>query len=501
MPRKNPNPKREITESDVERILKSAPDYIMDASEEIKDLYVICEWAKEERDTSPKRYYDVTLNEGTEEERTFTIDFQQTVNVSAYVKTYGGDLNVVRTANAKRLQYLTLDRAYQKALLALNKALGIRSRKPRSIVDYTGQIMEMFGKFYTVTDVATVMKKEYRIKVPEDELRKFYVEHRDLITKRRAEYVLYNKDFRVATETGRLEVLNQMLTEVEIKNRAAGGSNVDYCNLILRIIEQARKEVKGNELKMTIDGKIDINASLQANENVFATMRQLSINALVIGLTAAKAGLNPSVLISQLANSWYAKFNGFNNNVLENAEIALPSALIRSYDWEGLEIKSKKFIDEFTPITEIIDEPSEEQAVSDENLKKDFMLKIKAIKTARVKEDEKANPVNPNSDEIMDLKENGVILTSEPNDEEEPKHEFEVDYALNKAYKQKHNMRIKGAMRESIARHKANKEEGVENISRVEAEAKRKAEARHRRYVAKKKKEKQKEKENENNKD
>lgn len=70
--------------------------------------------------------------------------------------------------------------------------------------------------------VAKVMAKEYKIKVPEEELKKFYVENRDLITRRRAEYVLQNKDFRIATETGRLEVLNQMLVEVEIKNRAAG---------------------------------------------------------------------------------------------------------------------------------------------------------------------------------------------------------------------------------------------------------------------------------------
>lgn len=94
---------------------------------------------------------------------------------------------------------------------------------------------------------ARLWQKEYKIKVPEEELKKFYVENRDLITRRRAEYVLQNKDFRIATETGRLEVLNQMLVEVEIKNRAAGGSNVDYCNLILRIIEQARKEVKGKK--------------------------------------------------------------------------------------------------------------------------------------------------------------------------------------------------------------------------------------------------------------
>ncbi len=64
-------------------------------------------------------------------------------NVGAVVKTHGGDITAVRSANAKRLQYLQLDRAYNRAVLELNKAMGVRSRKPRNIVDYTGTIMEL----------------------------------------------------------------------------------------------------------------------------------------------------------------------------------------------------------------------------------------------------------------------------------------------------------------------------------------------------------------------
>lgn len=480
-------PKRKITDDDVARIMRNAPDYILDASETIKDLYLSAEWAKEERDLSPKRYYDLVLKKDTEEERVLSIDFQQTVNVGAFVKTNGGDLSEVRSANAKRLQYLQLDRAYQRAVLELNKAMGIRSRKPRNIVDYTGTIMELFGKFYTVTDVSKVMAKEYRIKIPEDELKKFFVDNRDLITRRRAEYVLQNKDFRIATETGRLEVLNQMLVEVEIKNRAAGGSNVDYCNLILRIIEQARKEVKGNEIKMTVDGRIDINATLHAENNVMSVMKQMSINALVIGLTAAKAGLNPSVLIAQLANSWYSKFNGFNGNIMDGATVQLPSALIKQYDWEKMEKASKQFIDEFTPIAEVIDEEEEELNELAEDRKKRLLQSLKSMKAAKNNEDSKANAYMPDDRQVDSLKGNGVILTPEPVDEEEPKHEFEVDYARNKHYKQKKGMRIKGAIGESIARHKAMKEEGEENVNKVEAAAAARRERRRKRRLAKKK--------------
>lgn len=486
--KKVPQKKREITEEDIERIIRSAPDYILETSQEVQDLYIASEWAKEIRDLSDKRYYDIILNEGTEKEKTLSIDFQQIVNVSAYVKNNGGSATDVRSANAKRLQYLQLDRAYQRSVLELNKAMGVKSRKPRNIVDYTGTILEMFGKFYTVTDVSKVMAKEYRIKVPEDELKKFYVENRELITRRRAEYVLQNKDFRIATETGRLEVLNQMLVEVEIKNRAAGGSNVDYCNLILRIIEQARKEVKGNELKMTVDGKIDINATLHAENNIMSVMKTLSINALVIGLTAAKAGLNPSVLIGQLANSWYAKFNGFNQNIMNGEEVHLPSTLIKQYDWGRIEKASDKFIDEFQPITEIINGKSEEENNKAEEVKKSILLKLKSLKAAKNKEEDRANPITPDNKNI-ELKDNGMFLTPTDNpDEEDPKHEFEIDYNLNKHYKQKKGMRIKGAIGESIARHAEKRalEEGNTNYEE-EKRAKRNERRRARKAAAKKK--------------
>lgn len=458
-------PKRQITEQDIDRIMQNAPDYIQESSDEIKDLYIASEWAKEERDLSSKRYYDVVLNEGTEKERDIHIDFQQVVNPGAVIKTNGGAVEDVRRANAARLAYLSLDRAYNQAVLQLNKAMGIRSRKPRNIVDYTGTIMELFGKFYTITDVAKVMAKEYRIKVLEDELKKFYVENRDLITKRRADYVLNSKDFRVATEAGRLEILNQLLVEAEIKNRSVGGSNIEYSNLIIKILEQARKEVKGNELKMTVDGRIDVNATLHAELNVTTVMKQLSINSIVIGLTAAKSGLNPSVLIAQLANSWYARFNGFNSNIMDGEEVMLPSALIKSYDWDKMERESQRFIGEFTPISDIIDEQDGNAQNVAENRRAELLNRLKGVKSARAKEMDRANPNT--GDGVLQIRE---ALEPEDATVAEPKREFEIDYAQNKKYPQKKGMRIKGAIGESIARHKAAREEG-EMVSKKKIKA------------------------------
>lgn len=476
-----PEEKRLIQEEDIERIMRNAPDYILDATDEIKDLWVASEWAKEDRDLTPKRYYEVVLFEGEEKEKRIEIDFQQTVNPGTVVKAAGGGITEVRSVNAKRLQYLRYEREYQRLLRELNKAIGKKANRPRNIVDYTGTILELFGKFYTITDVAKIMAKEYRIKVPEDELKKFYVEHRDLVTRRRAEYVLQNKDFRVATETGRLEVLNQMLVEVEIKNRAAGGSNVDYCNLILRIIEQARKEVKGNELKMTIDGKIDINATVHAETNVMSVMKRMSINALVVGLTAAKAGLNPAVLIAQLANSWYAQFNGFISNVMDGVQVQLPSALIKQYDWDQMEKQSKQFVNDFTPIAEIIEEPDEVANTEAETKRTTLLKRLKAMNLAKHAEEDKANAVTPD-DKEMELRDSSIVLTSKPTGTEEPTNEFEIDYAVSK---QKKGMRIKGRIRESVARHKAKSAAEDATLTAAELEAKQK---RKERRAARKKK-------------
>lgn len=44
--KKQPIPKRVITEADVDRIMRTAPDYITEASDEVKDLFVAAEWAK-----------------------------------------------------------------------------------------------------------------------------------------------------------------------------------------------------------------------------------------------------------------------------------------------------------------------------------------------------------------------------------------------------------------------------------------------------------------------
>ena len=254
-----------------------------------------------------------------------------------------------------------------------------------------------------------------------------------------------------------------------------------------RSLEQGRNDDQQNESRMSRDGGIDINATLLGESNVTELMHKLSINSLVIGLTAATAGLNPARLIGQLASSWYSRMNGFNGNVLDETSVTLPSALIKQYNWDDIKSKSQDFVKEFIPIAEIVDEPDEDSAVQAEARRKDILMRLRSLKESKAKETSRANPVTPDSSEIGNLNEVGGYYDLAPADADgpDPKHEFEIDYALNKGRKQPKGMRVKGVIGESIARHKAMKEAGEVNISREEAERKKRNERRRKRAEAK----------------
>lgn len=223
---------------------------------------------------------------------------------------------------------------------------------------YKNKIIELYGKHFTIDEVHATITKQWNHRVNINQLKRWTKQHEQEIETAKEKYLLSNKDFRIAHETGRLDILNQRMV------KAIDNDNDD---LILKIVDQARKEVKGDQLKLTVDGKIDINATLQGQDNIMAISKKLPINMLIVGLVAAKQGIDPTSIMASLATSYYSKFNGFNGAVDPNAEIPSPVNLIKNYDWDDLERKNKQFNEKRRPITDITEfqnKEEEEKAVS-----------------------------------------------------------------------------------------------------------------------------------------
>lgn len=248
-----------------------------------------------------------------------------------------------------------------------NRILGITP----VVTDNTERVIDMAGRFFSAEEIAKTLRAETELNVPTIDVKRLISKNASLIKRKQDEYLASGRNLRVATEAGRLEIINNLISAWEEKREDNNGKiNKEISSEITKLLEQARKEVKGNEMTLTVDGKIDINVSLNANSNIWKLAPQIGISNLIIGLTASKQGINPAVLMGQLTSSWYKDYNSFGKNIIDSDEVKLPSALINSYDWDALEKKSEQFLDSMKSNDEYTDyeDVTESKAIENKRL-------------------------------------------------------------------------------------------------------------------------------------
>jgi hypothetical protein len=245
--------------------------------------------------------------------------------------------------------------------------------------DILSYIVKLFGEMNGVEDVQKILKQEKKINLTQKELLSIFARKKAEIESKRAVFLASSNQYKVATEAGRLQIINSIIIDLQGRYHKYLEEGLEDKALIFEreirnMLEQARKEVKGNELKLTVDGKIDITATLHGRENVSRVFRTLPINSIIIGLVAAKSGLDPTVLVHQLATSYYKDFNGFNKMILGREKIMLPGDLIRAANWDELEQQNQKFLDEMSPYE------VQEATYLDDEVKLSVKERLKALK-------------------------------------------------------------------------------------------------------------------------
>lgn len=335
---------------DRQEMLKGAPDFVQIASAKMQEAYIDYETKRRALDESPDRFLTYIGKEGEQ----FVIDLKF-VNVKGIMRSRGANDDDIADAQEIRTKVLLpLIAEYNHAKQRYYNTFDLYNDRGKALAKLTPKLIDLFGSMCSAKDVKKIIKSKEGYDLGDDELTKFYNENKNVIEARQAKYLLKSDKYKVATESGRLEIINDMLTDLYLKyeyyiNNDQETRALNMSREIRNLLEQARKEVKGNELKLTVDGKIDINATIHGGENVSRIMREIPINSIIIGLVAAKSGIRPEVLIHQLATSWYKDFNGFNKNILGQEKIMLPGDLIKSYDWGELRVANESFIEEMKP--------------------------------------------------------------------------------------------------------------------------------------------------------
>ena len=338
-----------ISQKDFMEIIEQAPEVIQTASSELKNAFVALEMAERALSESSYRFFVFEGKDGEE----ITADLKS-YSAKGFILRHGGKESDVKKAQRHKEMYVmplideikrckeVFNDIYRKEML---------SSVTPEIMTY---IVKLFGEMNGVDDVQKILKEEKKIKLTQKELQAIFAKKKAEIESKRAVFLASSNQYKVATEAGRLQIINTIIIDLQHRYQKYLAEEKEEKALIFEreirnMLEQARKEVKGNELKLTVDGKLDIVATLHGQENVSRVFRTLPINSIIIGLVAAKSGLDPTVLVHQLATSYYKDFNGFNKTILGREKIMLPGDLIRAANWEELEKQNQKFLDEMTP--------------------------------------------------------------------------------------------------------------------------------------------------------
>jgi hypothetical protein len=338
-----------ISQKDFVEIIEQAPEVIQTASSELKNAFVALETAERALSESSYRFFVFEGKDGEE----ITADLKS-YSAKGFILRHGGKESDVKKAQRHKEMYViplieeikrckeVFNDIYRKEML---------SSVTPEIMSY---IVKLFGEMNGVDDVQKILKEEKKIKLTQKELQAIFAKKKAEIESKRAVFLASSNQYKVATEAGRLQIINTIIIDLQHRYQKYLSEEKEEKALIFEreirnMLEQARKEVKGNELKLTVDGKIDIVATLHGQENVSRVFRTLPINSIIIGLVAAKSGLDPTVLVHQLATSYYKDFNGFNKTILGREKIMLPGDLIRAANWDELEKQNQKFLDEMTP--------------------------------------------------------------------------------------------------------------------------------------------------------
>lgn len=312
------------------------PDEFKNAPDEIREQYILWYEYGQQLDNHELRYYSVPDKHGEE----ILLDCKgiAAANIKK-VKRLGGYTKAVEEEIRRRSSILhSLKTLKGNCAARYNFWLNGSVRKNQNILEIKKEdVLEQFGNYKSIEQVLNIVK-EWGYATNKNALTEFYYNHLDDIQDRRIRFQAQEKDYYLSTGTGRIESLSYLFTE--LMKLFEESKHVKYSAELRAIIEQVRKEVKGDEIRLTVDGKIDITATVQANRTIQELNRKMPINMFIISLVAAKKGINPMNIMAQLGNSFYSNYNGF-NTMVEEDDMKLPSHFINSYDWNEIELMHK----------------------------------------------------------------------------------------------------------------------------------------------------------------
>jgi hypothetical protein len=211
------------------------------------------------------------------------------------------------------------------------------------------ELLQLFGSLHSLEEVYGIMRDQMGTPVSMTQLKNFYQRNYEKIERMRMEYESHmTDDIPLTKKRSRLDKLSYLF-HLWFK-RFKDLPTVEKSREIRAVLADIRKEVEGERLILDITGKIDIDLTVQANQSLRSTLAQIPLNSMIVGLVAARAGIDPGKIMHKLNKSYYSRFSGYSKEGVSPEETIDVRDMI--YNWDEIRQKHSIKVTDIEPIEE-----------------------------------------------------------------------------------------------------------------------------------------------------
>lgn len=260
---------------------------------------------------------------------------------------------------------------------------GDRTDNDIRVQKYIKVIIELFGRQYPLKEIHRICIKNLKIIISKEQLLEIEKENLGIISDLHARYKDGDvSDLRLSSKRGRLEEIEDLFYAIKASFETTGSKS--DARMMKELIESARKE-EGEKISVKVQGEMNMTIKHEISNVSNEIFKHLNINQIIISRVAARMGVNPLQMITDMQHTAYARFNGMLNlqgeeKDEEYAEMIYPTAM--PYEFGNIEQAQKVLVAQRTERIEEIQAKKEkiERVGKEKGTKNSLLEKVKRLK-------------------------------------------------------------------------------------------------------------------------
>lgn len=225
---------------------------------------------------------------------------------------------------------------YGKISEQSKKSFGGKSQAGGVLEARSEDLLDLFGRLYSVDEVHRMIVQDWNYSINRQTLQAFYARNIKEIERLRDQYASDYSDLSLTKKRGRLDKLSVMF--YTYFNKWYKSQSLEYSRELRALLDQIKKEVEGEQIIVNVQGQINVDLSIEVNKTLFEAQRRIPINNMILAMVAAKKGIDPTIIMAQLTNSYYKNLTGYGKYEPEK-ELVHPVDL--TYNWNEIQKKHK----------------------------------------------------------------------------------------------------------------------------------------------------------------